>query len=93
MLKIKDNVDLKELEKFGFLEHYGVYSICVDNKEQNKGLFKIPNYKDFVFLTYYEDTGETTLDFQDMKDYYSVDLSVLYDLIKADLVEKVDDVN
>ena len=30
MLKIKDNVDLKELEKYGFKynDYYGQYKIC-----------------------------------------------------------------
>ena len=91
MLKIKDDVDLKELEKFGFIESFGKYSISIDNKEQNERLFQIPKYRDFVFLTYYDDTREITLDFQDMEDYYGVELDVLYDLIQANLVEKVED--
>ena len=91
MLKIKDNVDLKKLEKFGFQEQFGRYLLNVDDKEQNKRLFKIPENKDFVFLTCYDDTNEITLDFQDMEDYYGVNLDIIYDLIKADLVEKVED--
>ena len=47
MLKVKDNVDLKELEKYGFVD-------------------------DEIY------TNSDTLDF-------------IYDLIKADLIEKVDD--
>lgn len=90
MLKIKDNVDLKELEKFGFKYQFGRYLINVDNKEQNKRLFGICKYRDFVFLTCYDDNNEIALNFQDMKDYYGVNLDVMYDLIKADLVEKVE---
>ena len=89
MLKIKDNVDLKELEKFGFKYQFGRYLINADDKERNKRLFGICKHKDFIFLTCYDDNNELTLDFQDMKDYYGVNLDVIYDLIKADLVEKV----
>ena len=81
MLKIKDNVDLKELEKFGFkkyttgnLESYyqnlkfiNGYEreICVD---ENSHLISI-DYYDYEFTEKFTD--------------------ILYDLIKADLVEKV----
>lgn len=83
MLKIKDNVDLKELEKFGFRyfeafgKHYDIQSkefcslisVYVDNREI------------FYRTTYYkpEEINETS--------------SILYDLIKADLVDKVSDGN
>lgn len=95
MLKIKDNVDLKELEKFGFdFDFIGhVYTKNIDDKKTNKEICDDEEdieYKDFVFLNiYYEDNREISLYFQDMEDYYSVKLDTLYDLIKADLVEKV----
>ena len=70
MLKIKDNVDLKELEKFGFKKDKNIYyyknvfSVIVLRIFDNR---KISNPTD--------DNGNV----------------LLYDLIKADLVEKVDD--
>ena len=83
MLKIKDNVDLKELEKFGFiydeeLNHY--YKRCIgtfnkfivfieDDIDVCRGLIILHNNSEFNVTLY---------------------LETLYDLIKADLVEKVD---
>lgn len=73
MLKIKDNIDLKELEKYGFrlngMLSYtkrigGITVVCstILNKCRELYLFR--------------ETGE--------------DLNTLYDLIKANLVEKVE---
>lgn len=73
MLKIKDNVDLKELEKFGFNVVDDDY---IWNEEAN---ISIDRYSRKIYV-YGED---------DKEDYQ--DLGVLYDLIKADLVEKVDE--
>lgn len=70
MLKIKDNVDLKELEKFGFKKDKNIYyyknvfNVIVLRVFDNR---KISNPTD--------DNGNV----------------LLYDLIKADLVEKVED--
>lgn len=79
MLKIRDNVDLKELEKFG--------------------LIKKENYTGELF-------GKIELDGEDFagwveiygfkiwkEDFWSscFEIETLYDLIKANLVEKVDD--
>lgn len=70
MLKIKDNVDLKELEKFGFKKDKNIYyyknvfNVIVLRVFDNR---KISNPTD--------DNGNV----------------LLYDLIKADLVEKVKD--
>ena len=73
MLKIKDNVDLKELEKFGFKYEDNDY------RKEKIDLDYIIDWDDkeiFIASTY----GE----FDKLDD-------TLYDLIKADLVEKVDD--
>lgn len=86
MLKIKDNVDLKELEKFGFHQAqkyaYGYYfrklgyqcqiAICRDrfNKMDRQ-----------IFLDCYPEESDDCLD-----EY----VSILFDLIQAGLVEKVD---
>ena len=72
MLKIKDNVDLKELEKFGFkLNYRGQYetnSLVVFKKNRH--------------ISGTSGSGGRT---QSVK--FSAD--TLYDLIKADLVEKI----
>lgn len=98
MLKIKDNVDLKELERLGFRENNTALFVQIqkDNVFINlefrptRGLNSIDDYnkqrrllrKDETYLNiiyqngYYEDT-DVEID------------NVIYDLIKADLVEKV----
>lgn len=110
MLKIKDNVDLKELEKFEFRAEYdkdtgklvemyrinGHYagerekrrkstSITI-TKDENR--YNFTNFKNFwnIFSSHREIepfTYRLNLD--------SEDFDILYDLIKADLVEKVED--
>lgn len=97
MLKIKDNVPLSELEKFGFrinkelsgIEYY--YINCGDNRSHI-----------FVYLDdYIYDTndkvgkGQIALCSGYFGDYAETwfgekQLDVLYDLIKADMVEKVE---
>lgn len=87
MLKIKDNVDLKELEKYGFLKNsFGDYEYdCCDNtsyvlvftsncKETNT--FK----RDIALITgFYGDSPELCFD--------GYQLDILFDLIKANIVE------
>ena len=82
MLKVKNNLDLKELEKFGFETDNWYYTKSYD-------------------FDYYEiiikiDEKKRTI--QIKNDYYDADFTcdipnVIYDLIKADLVEKVDNNN
>ena len=83
MLKIKDNVDLKELEKYGFY------------KPKNK------EYKSYVLMTNeivrgshlsicnYDNKQRNIMLIHEAYDYKQ-GLDALYDLIKADLVEKVE---
>ena len=86
MLKIKDNVNLKELEKFGF------------KYEKKHGLF------DEMYVYYAEDeqtveifTDDKIIAVEDLSGKYNfgaivdIGLDKLYDLIKADLIEKVED--
>lgn len=86
MLKIRDNVDLKELEKFGFkyLSYNNSYMIHLG--EDRRG----------AFCTLYIEDRILYIDFAgDDNGYSGNDIlnDVIYDLIKADLVEKVEDNN
>lgn len=100
MLKIKDNADLKELEKFGF-------KILVDEdkilKELEQGItdnyYCNLAYKDvgnhFSILIENDNVNRqitivpaATIELRLCLDWH---LDVLYDLIKADIVEKVED--
>lgn len=87
MLKIKDNVDLKELEKYGFVDDK-IYGRKVKVKKMmtkekwNAEIVEIDlitgQLQIFVDDEYYETyTNSDTLDF-------------IYDLIKDGLVEKID---
>lgn len=90
MLKIKDNVDLKELEKFRFKPKYdedtGKIYKYVHRYEINKDASKLDLEitKDIYLRGQY-----------DYIEYWKICLvefegkEILYDLIKADLVEKV----
>lgn len=77
MLKIKDNVDLKELEKFGFAYHNdiesGYYGCC----EKSNGFTEV-FINNARVISIYAITKKSIFD-----------LDVLYDLIQAGLVEKV----
>ena len=78
MLKVKDNVDLKELEKFGF-ELSSMYGSDAYNK------FLI----DGDILSVFIDNRKLYLDAWETSEEYL--LYVADDLIKADLIEKIDD--
>ena len=78
MLKIKDNVDLKELEKYGFIEdEFKVRLLYEQNRytglRVEKETKKIGLYNSVDIVV-----EKRTLD-------------ILYDLIKDGLVEKVED--
>ena len=75
MLKIKDNVDLKELEKFGWKTEQGIISQ------------KDFAYKKYSMRVWFKDRHFSKTDAH----FGEQDLDNLYDLIKADLVEKVGD--
>lgn len=103
MLKIKDNIDLKELEKFGFKPRY----IMTDERT---GKTSIESYHSskyqprFGYCTFRKQKGNAILNIVNrlifnrvdrktfvFEDDNYVDVDLLYDLIKADLVEKVED--
>ena len=77
MLKIKDNIDLKELEKYGFKRKYynGTKNLVLEYEVKN-----LPRkYQDIVF-----DIPTRQLEFCNWGS------DVMYDLIKDGLVEKVE---
>ncbi len=91
MLKIKDNVDLKELEKYGYHRMYDYY---VDNMinvllAQIIGTYRINCETREIEIIF----KEYDL-FNKLNDgWYAVKLTnELYDLIKADLVEKIGEI-
>lgn len=80
MLKIKDNVDLKELEKFGF--KYNDIDGTYGKDTHGYSLIKVNVWNKIIELHLLHngfDIGITR----------KVNYMPLYDLIKADLVEKV----
>ena len=81
MLKIKDNVDLKELEKFGF-EYYPLIYV----KEINR----IDDVFGNTTRKIYIDEKERNISIKVGLFNTDIELDVIYDLIKADLVEKVE---
>lgn len=79
MLKIKDVVDLKELGKFGFVfsksNHTEVYTISLKTSGNRCYLNVQPISKEIII------NADST---------YILGLDVLFDLIQAGLVEKVE---
>jgi len=87
MLKIKDNVDLKELEKFNFC-------ICDDDIKVDGVpiLYDCYCYKDFyLYVTKDRKIYGEQCDYIRGTVLSNENFDTLYDLIKADLVEKVSD--
>lgn len=83
MLKIKDNVNLKELEKFGFIYTiWGTYDKYIYEGRRGQN-FKLVIYDDRFIQGYSEGADGSG------EENYIDD--TLYDLIKADLVEKVEE--
>ena len=78
MLKVKDNVDLKELEKFGFKKRYSIYKFSADSKYNNRASISISGAK--------YTTREIICEFWEINDET---LDKLFHLIQAGLVEKV----
>ncbi len=96
MLKIKENVDLKELEKFGFEEWY------MNGPCYTKSLSGIGYTIGFILIRAEHEINGLSIGNAREIDCFKVDstcyslefeelLSTLYDLIKADLVENIDD--
>ena len=75
MLKIKDNIDLKELKKFGF-------TYFDDKRSYRYGCLDLQ--KDYLEI-FINNARVITM----ASDKSILDLDIIYDLIKAGLVEKV----
>lgn len=89
MLKIKDGIDLKELEKFGFeysRDNIGYTKVIVDETVLDE-----EDDKDCIFLRIFSDTKEIVVETTDTEDWIFGNLTTLFDLIQAGLVEKVSD--
>jgi hypothetical protein len=86
MLKIKDNVDLKELEKYGFTyDEDWYYDFVPYNENDHIGssyLAVIAHNKE-----YYKEIG---FDHVDLEKHFQQAIEKIYDLIQAGLVEKVE---
>lgn len=80
MLKIRDNVDLKELEKYGFEENGFYYSRTLNFEYYKVEIYIEKDRKYLIIQNNYYDS-----------DYACYIPSIIYDLIKADLVEKTND--
>lgn len=84
MLKIKDNVDLKELEKFGFEYNKLLDEYVIDIATDRRGAcVELAIRRKYLILDFNgDDTGGSGEDYID---------DTLYDLIKADMVEKIEE--
>ncbi len=88
MLKIKDNVDLKELEKYGFSE---VVKGCYELRSNNDYTeWEISSDISWLSVTDIDKELLFVLLDKPARDRWKLD-SVLYDLIKDGLVEKVEE--
>ena len=101
MLKIKDNVDLKELEKFGFEPYYNAYTGEICEYHLYAGLYKYvkitreerKKFFDKIMAKIFKNYPSEyyVLNFYDYIGLKAEKEDLLYDLIKADLVEKVEE--
>ena len=105
MLKIKNDVDLKELEKFGFKPKYDEDTGEITRYVCKKDTYKFMNglkEKKIELETIEIRRVETIKDYGDFFkqkeiSYWEIrqlefdTTDIIYDLIKADLVEKVDE--
>ena len=86
MLKIKDNVDLKELEKFGFYKSLEIYQKDLE-EEWN---MEIPMSK--IISSLYIKTEDRVIRLANhFRPIENTKLDTLYDLIQAGYVEKVEE--
>ena len=88
MLKIKDNVDLKELEKFGFEINFvtGVYKKELKSSYMDNYYIEVQKSRRIIIETRIKDEY-----IRNLKSTNTNELDVIYDLIQTGLVEKVEE--
>lgn len=100
MLKIKDDVNLKELEKFGLKHWSTVWKENKKMKDESEWCYDLKftnvNEEVQVLLLQIDDNTRIIQEYIDQEyECYCIvketRLNVLYDLIQAGIVEKVDD--
>ena len=99
MLKIKDNVDLKELEKYGFIFDYfqNENVVCFKASNSNFDLSKITFYKDKRVIDFdlqsccwCNDIDELEIEYEKITNAYNKFKQLIDNLTKADLIERVE---
>lgn len=80
MLKIKDNVDLKELEKFGFKEILDKHSHLVEFRKKENDYIEYNVAPDKVLYIAFVKSNNS---------YCYEELDTIFDLIQAGFLEKV----
>lgn len=95
MLKIKDNVNLRELEKFGFKNKVrDIWSKDIENSDADYETSILINPTNAVIKNQMVHYTNNDKDLEDIKEDFidlTSELDVLYDLIRANLVEKVEE--
>lgn len=101
MLKIKNEVDLKELENFGFKDErhryiYEAYQIIHFYRSGKKRTIKKYTQKDSISISKATREIRVNYDVRDDREMYGIsgnidEFDVLYDLIQVGFVEKVGD--
>ena len=98
MLKIKDGVDLKELEKHGFKkENWGYVYYPNNNSPQTRYFSAIKIEKENKIIRFdlenmsiwCNDLSQLELDFENIRNSYVVFKEKMLDLIKDGLVEEI----
>lgn len=92
MLKIRDNVDLKELEKYGFKriinDTYSKEMNNSDDRYETSILVNPSNKETENHIVYYINNDEKIGNIEEDDIDLTGELDTLYDLIKANLVVK-----
>ena len=86
MLKIKSDVDLKELEKFGFKFEKGKYYVESVRKPMPSEKYSVKKHLAYSIPS---KTRKIKMHRNNISWEYDNAMDLIYDLIKADLVEKV----
>lgn len=84
MLKIRDGIDLKELEKFGFYYEDGDWF-------KDYIPYKISSPNDYSFIAVGIDNRIIDLNYIQLDTHLEKTINDIFDLIQAGLVEKVSD--